>query len=76
MALSADDEEPSAAPSDAEAYRRRLNAVAVFGGCTLAIAVLYWTQAVLIPIALAVLLSFVLSPLVRGFERIGLGRIG
>ena len=76
MALRAGDEEPSAAPSDAEAYRRRLNAVALFGGCTLAIAVLYWTQAVLIPIALAVLLSFVLSPLVRGFERIGLGRIG
>lgn len=76
MALRAEDDEPSAAPSDAEAYRRRLNAVAVFGGCTLAIAVLYWTQAVLIPIALAVLLSFVLSPLVRGFERVGLGRIG
>lgn len=76
MALNAEDEELSVAPPDAEADRRRLNAVAVFGGCTLAIAVLYWTQTVLIPIALAVLLSFVLSPLVRGFERIGLGRIG
>lgn len=76
MALSTADEDVSAAPSDAEASRRRLDAVAVFIGCTLAVAVLYWTQAVLIPIALAVLLSFLLSPLVRGFERIGLGRIG
>lgn len=76
MALS-DDEEPSAAiAADAAAQRRRLNTVAIFIGCTLAVAVLYWTQAVLIPIALAVLLSFLLSPVVRGFERIGLGRIG
>ena len=64
-----------AAP-DGETRRRRLDVVAVFGGCTLAVAVLYWTQAVLIPIALAILLSFLLSPVVRGLERIGLGRIG
>ncbi|MBY0279756.1 AI-2E family transporter [Candidatus Binatia bacterium] len=76
MALN-DDAEPSAAiTADAAAQRRRLNTVAIFIGCTLAVAVLYWTQAVLIPIALAVLLSFLLSPVVRGFERIGLGRIG
>lgn len=77
MALRTADDDPSAdAAPDAEARQRRLNAIAVFGGCTLAIAVLYWTQAVLIPIALAILLSFLLSPLVRGFERIGLGRVG
>jgi predicted PurR-regulated permease PerM len=71
-----DDDEPAAAlPSD-EAQRRRMNAIAVFVGCLLVVAVLYWTQAVLIPIALAVLLSFLLSPVVRGFERIGVGRIG
>lgn len=75
MALT--DDEPSAAvAADAGAQRRRLATVAVFMGCTLAVAVLYWTQAVLIPIALAVLLSFLLSPVVRGFERVGFGRIG
>jgi predicted PurR-regulated permease PerM len=61
---------------DVEGPPRRLNGAMVFGGCALALAVLYWTQAVLIPIALAVLLSFLLSPLVRGFERIRFGRIG
>jgi predicted PurR-regulated permease PerM len=33
-----------------------------FAGCVLVIAVLYWAQAVLIPVALAVLISFVLTP--------------
>jgi hypothetical protein len=42
VALIREDEEPAAvAAPDAEAQRRRLNAVAVFGGCTLAIAVLF-----------------------------------
>jgi len=54
---------------------RGLRGVLVFASCALVLAVLYWTQAVLIPIALAVLLSFLLSPLVRVFERVGLGRI-
>jgi predicted PurR-regulated permease PerM len=38
------------------------------------IAVLYLARAVLIPLALAVLLSFVLSPLVRRQVKLGLGR--
>jgi len=70
------DGQPSAAPLDADARLRRLNPAIVFGGCALALGVLYWTQAVLIPIALAVLLSFLLSPLVRGFERARFGRVG
>ena len=77
MALTDADDAPSASvAADGETRRRRLDVVAVFGGCTLAVAVLYWTQAVLIPIALAILLSFLLSPVVRGLERIGIGRIG
>jgi predicted PurR-regulated permease PerM len=41
----------------------------------LVIAALYWAQAVLIPVALALLLTFLLSPVVNGVERIGLARI-
>src|SRR5215813_11412146 len=38
------------------------------------IAALYWGQGVLIPVALAILLTFLLSPLVSGLERLGLAR--
>jgi predicted PurR-regulated permease PerM len=38
-------------------------------------AVLYWAQAILIPLALATLLAFLLSPLAAALERWGLGRI-
>ena len=40
-----------------------------FAGCVLVIAVLYWAQAVLVPVALAVLLTFVLTPPVSWLER-------
>ena len=36
---------------------------------------LYWLQAVLIPLALAVLLTFLLSPVVSTLQRQGLGRV-
>ena len=36
---------------------------------------LYWAKAVLIPVALSVLLTFLLNPVVRHIERIGIGRI-
>ena len=35
-----------------------------FAGCVLVVVVLYWAQAVLVPIALAVLVTFVLTPAV------------
>jgi predicted PurR-regulated permease PerM len=41
----------------------------------LVIAGLYWLQAVLIPLALAVLLTFLLSPVVGTLQRRGLGRV-
>jgi len=49
-----------------------LIAVATF---VLIIASLYWAQAVLIPVALAMLLTFLLSPVAGALERIALGRL-
>jgi len=40
----------------------------------LIIASLNWAQAVLIPVALAILLTFLLSPLASALERMALGR--
>lgn len=37
---------------------------------------LYWARPVFIPIAIAVFLSFVLSPLVRALEKLKIGRVG
>ena len=45
-----------------------------FAGCVLVVVVLYWAQAVLVPFALAILLTFVLAPPVSWLER-WLGRI-
>jgi predicted PurR-regulated permease PerM/methylmalonyl-CoA mutase cobalamin-binding subunit len=47
--------------------------IALIGGVVL-VTVLYLAKAVLIPLALAVLLSFLLAPLVRRLERARLGR--
>jgi predicted PurR-regulated permease PerM len=40
-----------------------------FGGCVLVVAVLYWGQTVLVPVALAMLISFVLTPPVSWLQR-------
>jgi predicted PurR-regulated permease PerM len=45
-----------------------------FAGCVLVVAVLYWAQAVLVPFALAILLTFVLTPPVSWLER-WIGRV-
>ena len=45
-----------------------------FAGCVLVVVVLYWAQAVLVTIALAILLTFVLTPPVTWVER-WIGRI-
>jgi predicted PurR-regulated permease PerM len=44
-----------------------------FIGCVLVVAVLYLAQAIFVPLALAVLLAFLLTPVVKWLER-GLGR--
>jgi len=41
----------------------------------LVIAILYWAQEVLVPIAIATLITFVLNPLVSALERLRLGRV-
>ena len=41
----------------------------------LVVAILYWAQEVLVPIAIATLLAFVLNPVVTALERLRLGRI-
>ena len=47
---------------------------ATFAGCVLVVGVLYWAQAVLVPFALAILLTFVLTPPVTWLER-WIGRV-
>src|SRR5262249_34186918 len=48
----------------------------VLGSAALVVAALYLGQRILIPLALAILLSFVLAPLVSRLERRGVGRTG
>jgi predicted PurR-regulated permease PerM len=43
-------------------------------GFFLLVASLYWAQAVLIPVALAILLTFVLNPVTTALQQAGLGR--
>ncbi len=47
----------------------------VFCGLLLVVVFLYWAQKVLIPVALAILLAFILAPLVNLVQRRGLGRV-
>jgi predicted PurR-regulated permease PerM len=40
-----------------------------FTACALVIAILYWAQMILVPIAFAVLMAFVLAPVVTALQR-------
>jgi predicted PurR-regulated permease PerM len=53
---------------------KSLKSWATFAGCILVVAVLYWAQAVLVPVSLAVLLTFVLAPPVVWLQR-RIGRV-
>jgi predicted PurR-regulated permease PerM len=53
---------------------RTLKPWVTFAGCVLVVVVLYWAQAVLVAIALAILLTFVLTPPVTSLQR-WIGRI-
>ncbi len=44
-------------------------------GLVLVTACLYWARQVLVPVALAVLLAFILTPAVSALQRRGLGRV-
>src|SRR5471030_727047 len=61
-----------AAPSSS---LRPYHPVIMLGGIVLATATLYWAQKILIPLALAVLLAFVLNPVVAFVQRLGLPRV-
>ena len=54
---------------------RELPWVNILGGVALAMAFLYWARDVLIPLALAVLLTFLLIPVVKWLQRLGLWRV-
>src|SRR4026207_1880356 len=49
--------------------RPQLSAWITFAGCVLVVAILYWAQDVLVPVLLAVLLTFVLTPPVVWLQR-------
>ena len=52
-----------------------LPSLIAFGNIVLIIASLYWAQTFLIPIALSIMLTFLLSPVASALERKGLGRL-
>src|ERR1700722_12125636 len=54
---------------------RPYRSLIMLGGIVLVTATLYWAQKVLIPLALAVLLAFVLNPIVAVLQRRGLPRV-
>ena len=54
---------------------RMLKPLITFSGCVLVVACLYWGQAILIPIALAVLITFLLGPLVSALRRLACLRL-
>src|SRR5574341_26975 len=62
-------------PSDARAIVREFRPYLIGAGILPVVAALYWGRGVLIPIALACLFTFLLSPIVDALERTGLGRI-
>jgi len=53
----------------------RLSPLIFLATFVFAIAILRWGQSVLIPVAFSLLLTFVLSPMVDGLERLRLGRV-
>ena len=53
----------------------KLPSLSMLPALILVIASLYWAQSVLLPIALALLLTFVLTPMVTALERLGLHRV-
>jgi len=49
--------------------------VLITGSIVLVVASLYWAKAILIPLVLAILLTFILTPFVNALQRRGLGRV-
>ena len=53
----------------------KLSPLVVWGTLVLIVAALYWARPVLMPVALAMLLTFLLSPVDSALQRLGLGRV-
>jgi predicted PurR-regulated permease PerM len=66
---------PAHAHSEARAILREIRPYLIGAGILPLLAALYWGKGVLIPIALACLFTFLLSPIVGALERAGLGRV-
>jgi predicted PurR-regulated permease PerM len=71
------EEESARVPSEARARAilREFRPYVIVAGILPVVAALYWGQGVLIPVALACLFTFLLSPIVGALERAGLGRM-
>jgi len=69
------DEASARGPSGARVTLRELRPYLVGAAILPVVAVLYWGQGVIIPIALAWLFTFLLGPIVSALERAGLGRM-
>jgi len=69
------DEASARGPSGAQVTLRELRPYLVGAAILPVVAVLYWAQGVIIPIALAWLFTFLLGPIVSALERAGLGRM-
>src|SRR5450830_1011716 len=54
---------------------RKMSLLLVLGTLVLIVASMYWARAVLMPVALAILLTFLLSPVDSALQRLGLGRV-
>ena len=54
---------------------RKLSPLIVVGTLVLIVASMYWARPILIPVALAMLLAFLLSPMDSALQRLGLGRV-
>src|SRR5918995_6673219 len=70
--------QPAEFPSPKEVVRRnsgKLPGWIFLPTAVLVIAILYWAQEVLVPIAIAVLLTFVLNPVVSALESLSLRRV-
>src|SRR5262245_1251506 len=63
------------ASADGPSLVRQLRTYLIVATVVPLVAALYWSQVVLIPVALAALLTFLLAPLVSHLERMGLGRL-
>ena len=66
---------PLAPPARGAARSHDLRTFGFLGSAAVVLAGLYWMRAVFVPIALAILLAFLLSPLVAGLQRRGVHRI-